>query len=54
MDAVYNHHGYAWRENHNGRDLWLSARARHRHFRRVIRHRMSRLIGFTGSLSDGL
>lgn len=22
-DMVHNHHNYAWRENHNGRDLWV-------------------------------
>lgn len=22
-DAVHNHHNYAWRETHNGRDLWV-------------------------------
>jgi len=22
-DAVFNHHNYAWRETHNGRDLWV-------------------------------
>jgi tRNA-splicing ligase RtcB (3'-phosphate/5'-hydroxy nucleic acid ligase) len=22
-DAVHNHHNYAWREKHNGRDLWV-------------------------------
>ncbi len=22
-DMVHNHHNYAWRENHNGRDLWI-------------------------------
>jgi tRNA-splicing ligase RtcB len=22
-DTVHNHHNYAWRENHNGRDLWV-------------------------------
>ena len=22
-DLVHNHHNYAWRENHNGRDLWV-------------------------------
>ena len=22
-DAVHNHHNYAWRENHGGRDLWV-------------------------------
>jgi tRNA-splicing ligase RtcB (3'-phosphate/5'-hydroxy nucleic acid ligase) len=23
MDLVHNHHNYAWRETHNGRDLWV-------------------------------
>jgi tRNA-splicing ligase RtcB len=23
MDMVHNHHNYAWRENHGGRDLWV-------------------------------
>jgi tRNA-splicing ligase RtcB len=23
MDSIHNHHNYAWRENHNGRDLWV-------------------------------
>jgi len=22
-DMVHNHHNYAWRENHGGRDLWV-------------------------------
>ena len=22
-DSIHNHHNYAWRENHNGRDLWV-------------------------------
>lgn len=22
-ESVHNHHNYAWRENHNGRDLWV-------------------------------
>jgi tRNA-splicing ligase RtcB len=22
-DMVHNHHNYAWRETHNGRDLWV-------------------------------
>ena len=22
-DMVHNHHNYAWRENHDGRDLWV-------------------------------
>lgn len=22
-DVIHNHHNYAWRENHNGRDLWV-------------------------------
>lgn len=22
-DTIHNHHNYAWRENHNGRDLWV-------------------------------
>ena len=22
-EMVHNHHNYAWRENHNGRDLWV-------------------------------
>ena len=23
MESVHNHHNYAWRETHNGRDLWV-------------------------------
>lgn len=23
IDTVHNHHKYAWRENHGGRDLWV-------------------------------
>lgn len=23
VDSIHNHHNYAWRENHNGRDLWV-------------------------------
>lgn len=23
LDMVHNHHNYAWRENHSGRDLWV-------------------------------
>ncbi len=23
LDKVHNHHNYAWRETHNGRDLWI-------------------------------
>jgi tRNA-splicing ligase RtcB len=23
LDAVHNHHNFAWRENHNGKDLWV-------------------------------
>jgi tRNA-splicing ligase RtcB len=23
VDMVHNHHNYAWRENHGGRDLWV-------------------------------
>jgi tRNA-splicing ligase RtcB len=23
VDSVHNHHNYAWRENHGGRDLWV-------------------------------
>lgn len=23
VDTVHNHHNYAWRESHNGRDLWV-------------------------------
>jgi tRNA-splicing ligase RtcB len=26
-DTVHNHHNYAWRENHYGRDLWWCAKA---------------------------
>ena len=22
-ETVHNHHNYAWRETHNGRDLWV-------------------------------
>lgn len=23
LDTIHNHHNFAWRENHNGRDLWV-------------------------------
>lgn len=23
LDSVHNHHNFAWRETHNGRDLWV-------------------------------
>jgi tRNA-splicing ligase RtcB (3'-phosphate/5'-hydroxy nucleic acid ligase) len=23
LDSIHNHHNYAWREQHNGRDLWV-------------------------------
>jgi tRNA-splicing ligase RtcB len=23
LDSVYNHHNFAWRETHNGRELWV-------------------------------
>lgn len=23
LDKIHNHHNYAWRENHNGKDLWV-------------------------------
>ena len=23
LDSIHNHHNYAWRENHNGKDLWI-------------------------------
>lgn len=30
-DTVHNHHNYAWRETHGGRELWVSRKGRRLH-----------------------